>query len=340
MKFAELTDSARQLIVTRHQAGESCRKIAAEFKIGKSTVSDLIQKYTETGSVVNRTGRGRKEATSARQKRLIVRHVELNRRLSAASISVSSPSLIGTKISLPTVSKILNKAGLFSRVAPKKPLLTKTHKAKRLKWARDHVNKIPEFWKKVLWSDESKFNLVGSDGPHKVWKRSKELLKNGMVRSVVKHGGGSVMVWGCFGLNGVGSLEIINGTMTGISYRDILDRNLKESARKLGILDDFVFQQDNDPKHTSRVVGSFLVESGITTMIFPPCSPDLNPIEHLWSIVKRNLQGTVSRSRQELVDKVKRTWTEISIDQCRRLVESMPRRCMEVIKNKGGHTSY
>jgi transposase len=340
MKFAELTDSARQSIVTRHQAGESYGKIAAEFKISKSTVFCIVQKYTETGAVSNRTGRGRKEATSVRQKRAIVRQVELNRRLSAASISVSSPSLIGTKISLPTVSKILNKAGLFSRVAPKKPLLTKTHTAKRLKWARDHVNKTPEFWKKVLWSDESKFNLIGSDGPHKVWKRPKELLRNDTVRPVVKHGGGSVMVWGCFGLDGVGSLEVINGIMTGVSYRDLLDRNLKESARNLGILDDFVFQQDNDPKHTSKIVGSFLRESGTVTMDFPPCSLDLNPIEHLWSIVKKNLQGTTSRSRQELVDKVKRIWTEISIDQCRRLVESMPKRCMEVIKNKGGHTSY
>jgi transposase len=130
MKFAELTCPARQSTVTRHQAGGFHGEIAADFKISKSTVFNIIQKYTGTRSVSNRSGRGRKEAALARQKYSIVRLVKVNRRLFAASISISSPSLIGTKINIPTISKILNKAGLFSRVAQKKPLLTKTHSEK------------------------------------------------------------------------------------------------------------------------------------------------------------------------------------------------------------------
>jgi Transposase len=91
---------------------------------------DIIQKYTGSRSVSNRSGRDRKEVTLARQKYLIVRLVQVNRRIFAVSISVSSPSLIGTKINISTISKILNKTGLFSRVAQKKPLLTKTHSEK------------------------------------------------------------------------------------------------------------------------------------------------------------------------------------------------------------------
>jgi transposase len=128
MKIAELSDPVRESIVIRHQAGISYRKISAEFKISKSTIFDIVKKHAKTGSVANKCGRGRKEATSARQKRAIVRQVEVNRRLSAASIATNSPTIIESKISASTVSRILNKAGLFSRVAQKKPLLTKAHK--------------------------------------------------------------------------------------------------------------------------------------------------------------------------------------------------------------------
>ena len=79
-----------------------------------------------------------------------------------------------------------------------------------------YKNKDMDFWKHVLWSDESKFNLFG------------------IVRTV-KHGGSNVKVWRCSEWNGVGNLTFIDGNMTGYMYKDILESNLFQSALKLDL---------------------------------------------------------------------------------------------------------
>jgi hypothetical protein len=95
----------------------------------------------------------------------------------------------------------------------------------------------------------------------------------------VKHGGGNVKVWGCFAWNGVGSLVFVDGNMTGEMYKDILTQNLFQSSKKLQLGKDMVFEHDNDPKHTSRVVKNWLDKERVERLIWPPFSPDMNPIE-------------------------------------------------------------
>ena len=79
----------------------------------------------------------------------------------------------------------------------------------------------------------------------------------------MKGGRGSVLVWACMSSSGVGNIQSIDGIMDKNVYLDILKRNVKESARKLGIRRHFLFQQDNDPKHTSKVCYDYLQKEGI-----------------------------------------------------------------------------
>ncbi|GFV35846.1 transposable element Tcb2 transposase [Trichonephila clavipes] len=99
--------------------------------------------------------------------------------------------------------------------------------------------------------------------------------------STVKHGGGSVLVWGCMASNGVGKLCFVDGIMTARTYIDILRHNLQSSAQKLGLGTSFVFQQDNDPKHTSNLPREWLLYNSPRQLQTPPQSPDINPIENL-----------------------------------------------------------
>lgn len=94
-----------------------------------------------------------------------------------------------------------------------------------------HINKSQEFWEKVIFSDESKFNVWGSDGRKLVWRKKGDALNKENLIPTVKHGGGSVMVWGCMSACGVGNLQIIEGTMDKHAYLNILKKNLKESAK-------------------------------------------------------------------------------------------------------------
>ena len=121
-------------------------------------------------------------------------------------------------------------------------------------FAKTYINKYNSFWDKVIFSDESKFNIFGSDGQNYLLRKLNTELEIRHLHQTVKHEGGSVMVWGCMTANGTGKLIFIDGIFDKCKYSNILKNNLKESTRKLGLLEDFHFHQDNDPKHTARIV--------------------------------------------------------------------------------------
>ncbi|GFX36647.1 transposable element Tc1 transposase [Trichonephila clavipes] len=91
-----------------------------------------------------------------------------------------------------------------------------------------------QFWNEVIFSDESKFNIFGSDGRHMVWHKPNTSYHPKHTIPTVKHGAGSVMVWGCMAASGVGKPVFIDGIMHKMTYLNVLQNNLKESADNLG----------------------------------------------------------------------------------------------------------
>jgi len=151
------------------------------------------------------------------------------------------------------------------------------------------------------------------------------------------------MVWGCMGWNGVGKLIEVQGKMDAEQYCEILEEGVEESFQKLKMAEDEqYFQQDNDPKHTSRKAGQWFSDNNIIPLKWPAQSPDLNPIEHLWQHLKNRLQqyDTLPKGVHELWERVAEEWNKIPPETCQNLIESMPRRIQAVLKAKGGHTKY
>ncbi len=124
------------------------------------------------------------------------------------------------------------------------------HKKAHKQFAEDKQTKDMDYWNHVLWFDETKINLFGSDGVKRVWWQPGEEYKDKCVLPTIKHGGGSVMVWGCMSAAGTGELQFIEGTMNANMYCDILKQSIIPSLWRLGRR--AVFQQYNDPKHTSK----------------------------------------------------------------------------------------
>jgi len=152
------------------------------------------------------------------------------------------------------------------------------------------------------------------------------------LQQTVKHGGGSIVIWGCFAWSGVENLVKITGILTTNMYIDILRQNLEASLLQVGLEDNFVFQQDNDPKHTAKITQTFFKSNRIKFLDWPPQSPDLNPIENLWSILDKKVDKTGVTNTENYFVALKEAWKELDKKYLQNLVESMPKRLQAVIK--------
>jgi hypothetical protein len=233
----------------------------------------------------------------------------------------------------------------FSAIKKKKPLLTRSHKAKRLAWAKKYSKWTIDDWKRVVFSDETKINIWGSDGCKYYWARPGDPLKPHHIDLTVKHGGGGILIWGCMTYYGPGyACQILDGTMKSEDYIHILDTTLRDSLEYYGLnWNDIYLQQDNDPKHTSRKTLAWLNDKGVRYIEdWPSQSPDLNPIEHLWHHLKLKLSAYEQKAKgvHELWERVEKEWNSFTEEVCRSYIESMPARIKAVIDANGGHTRY
>ncbi|GFT86577.1 transposable element Tcb2 transposase [Trichonephila clavipes] len=140
--------------------------------------------------------------------------------------------------------------------------------------------------------------------------------------------------------SGVGKLVFIDGILHKMAYLNILQNNLKESADKLELGSNFIFQQDNNPKHTAFVVKEWLIYHRRNQLNTPPQSPDLNVIENLWSHLERAVQKHQITSKEQLKSVLQEEWLNIAPKTTRHLVELMPRRLEAAISAKGYATKY
>ena len=189
---------------------------------------------------------------------------------------------------------------------------------------------------RVLWTDETKLELFGHMDQRYVWRAKGQAHDQRNTISTVKHGGGSLMMWGCFSAAGTGNLDRVPGIMDSQKYQAILKRNVMPSVDKLNLGDHWTFQQDNDPKHTSKSNKAWLSKRPWNVLEWPSQSPDWKSLvgfkEGSCSMKPSNITELEAFAREE--------WAKIPIDRCRKLVSTYWKRLLEVIKAKGCSTKY
>ena len=194
----------------------------------------------------------------------------------------------------------MKRRGFTRKVAQKIPMLRQSHKAYRVQWAKE--NKKTD-WEKVVFSDEMSIWLAG--GRICLWcKGDSKAVKPSTKHSPKLH------VWGAFSARGTFPIKIFTENLTGQLYCDILHECLVEQASVLHP-DGWIFQEDNDPKHTSKVAKGFMQDRGISRMDWPACSPDMNPIENIWSWIKRKIDLKSPRNLIELAEVLNDTWNSL-----------------------------
>jgi transposase len=321
-------------------SGHSITAVSFLHGLHRSTVSRIYRKYKEGGGYEDKPRTGRPKVFTDRNERSMIRKLMKGECANAEELRKVWE---GPPISTQTIQNALQRNGLKGRSTRKKPLLKKTHRKRRLAFAKKYRHWSLQDWHRVVWSDESKFNVFGSDGRSWCWRKDGQALRDVFVKPTVKHGGGSVMVWGCMTSQGVGNLCCINGGLDAELYTTILKEDYLDTLDWYALTPkETIFQHDNDPKHKAKLTQAWLKDHEIAVLDWPAQSPDLNPIEHLWNEVERRLkQHPEPPTRQsELWEKLEEVWNGIEADVCLKLINTMPERIMDVIKAKGGYTRW
>lgn len=335
----EIQEQMRNKVINIYQSGKGYKAICKVLGLQRTTVRAIIHKWRKHGTVVNLPRNGRPTKITPRAQRRLIQEVTKEPRTTSKELQAS---LASVKVSVhdSTIRKRLGTNGIHGRVPRRKPLLTKKNIKARLTFATKHLNDPQDFWENILWTDETKVELFGRCVSRYIWRKSNTAFQKKNIIPTVKHGGGSVMVLGCFAASGPGRLAVIDGTMNSALYQKILKENVRPSVRDLKLKRIWVLQQDNDPKHTSKSTSEWLKKNKMKVLEWPSQSPDLNPIEMLWHDLKKAVHARKPSSVAELKQFCKEEWAKISPQRCERLIASYRKRLISVVAAEGGPTSY
>ena len=175
---------------------------------------------------------------------------------------------------------------------------------------------------KILWSDEMKVELFVMNAKHYVCRKPHTAHHRSCTIPTVKHGGGSIMLWGCFSVAGTGRLVRREETINGTKYRQIFEENLLQSAKDLGLRWRLMFQQDNDPKHAAKATLEWLQNNNVNVLEWPSQRSDLNPIENLWKDLNIAAHRFSASNLTELEQICKEEWEKLPKSRRAKLIQT------------------
>ncbi|GMS88386.1 hypothetical protein PENTCL1PPCAC_10561, partial [Pristionchus entomophagus] len=338
-KRKQYSSDLRTVIVAMRSKGLSVRQISNLTNMPTSSVHLILQLFGKTGTTEIEKRSGRPAKLSDREKRHLKVESIKDPRLPATELAIDlNKNRPNDPVCSKTVQRVLVAAGLPGRRPAYTSYINRRNRRKRLEFAREHLNWTPRQWTHVLWTDESKFELF-SEGVQYVHRPVNKRFDPKYTIPTVKHGGGSVMVWGCFIGGKVGPLVRIEGIMKKEDYKKIMKKEMIPWA-KANCPARWKFQQDNDPKHTSKLVMKWFKKKNIKKIEWPSQSPDLNPIENLWEVLDEAVRKQKPTNAADKFRILKEAWEKIPSDTLLDLAHSMKDRCAAVIESKGYPTKY
>lgn len=342
-----LTTFQEGQIAGMRQAGLSFGQIAKGLKLTKSTVHKAIVRLRKQGENEKTERRGRPALLTSRDVRSIKRYVHKFPRATYREIRQALSLAVCDR----TIRRCLQEEGIRKWIAKRRPLLKPPDAAKRLSWCRARRNWTVEQWRRVIFSDECAIQVGSGARPQWVFRTSKDKWDPRKVHPKPRGRSLSIMVWAAINFSGKSRLIVMErdddsgkGGFSSRSYQDALEEGLLPFIRNGD-----TFMQDNAPIHRARATLDWLSAHRIEVLDWPPYSPDLNPIENVWSALKWKLTrtnrpeippGTAEEVRATLKAAIWSAWDDLSADLIEEIADSMKKRVECVIKNEGWYTPY
>ena len=250
--MVRLTEVQRGQAIALLMQGQRQQQVARHFDVHVSTTERLVRRLKETGRVADRPRSGRPRVTSQRQDRTIrLAHLR-NRHLTATETAVNTVGSHNRRIHPKTVRNRLREFGLrASRPNVGKPL-NRARRARSIAWVTALApTRFPmKQWRRVFFTDESRFTLFRADGRHHLYRRRGKRFADACVFERDRYGGRSVKVWGGISHGVKSPLIVVPGNLTAVRYRDEI---LRPVAVPLVQQHRMVFQHDNARPHVARV---------------------------------------------------------------------------------------
>lgn len=235
-----------------------------------------------------------------------------------------------------------------------RPYLTEAHALKRLQWAVKYRHFTPEDWSRVYWSDEC--SIERGIGVKREWTfiRPRDQPREKQCQGLPYKGKQvKQMFWGAFcgGLRRTGLIPLYGDSQSerGGINRFVIEELYRRILPILIVHEDGIFQHDNAPSHTAIIVREALDEMQIEVMDWPPISPDLNPIENLWTLLKQKIyelrpelihMRNNDETKELLVATAQEAWNRLDWTHLENLSATMPHRVEAIIESQGWYTPY
>jgi transposase len=330
----QLTIEQRASILTLWKLDMSRQEIARRIPCHLNTVGHWIRRWESERSLQDAERCGRPRCTDEATDEAI--------EVLADEKKFVVPKQIRNELQLDfsarSVRRRLDEVGLYGRVSQTEYVFDERDIQRRLSFAEGYASWTAADWARVIFSDETHIEVYGRS---RVWvQRPRGAAFDPQYLSQRMPHSERVSLWGCFCARGVGQAEIFVDEFDAVRYVDILQHNLLQTALHFYPNEGWWFQQDNAPQHTSKLASRWFHNHGVSLIDFPPYSPDLNPIENLWSIVKARVEKRLARTTDEVERVLKEEWEALDQDLLASLAASMPKRCAAVVANKGHKAPY
>ena len=345
----------RAKIAGKAEAGVRPAELTQEYGLEYSTVWRTIQLDLKRHEGESLPKAPRKKSYTEAEERLLLRHIRLNPKDTYAEVKRACR----LACSRSTIKKILDEHGIHNWRAKRRPFLTEKNAAKRLAWCLERRHWLAEDWALVVWSDECSIERGRGKRDEWVFRTPAQKWQRQMIQTYNTKKNMKVMVWASFWDTGRSSLYIMDRDFeskkhgySAESYLEVLDDQVGPIFEELGRNGDkYDFMQDNASIHTARKVQAWFREHGIDILEdWPPYSPDLNPIEHVWWHLKKKVVEMFPEvaadkcesedARQRLESCLQAAWDCLPDELFGKLWESMGRRIEAVIAADGWHTKY